>query len=113
MDHGCVIWLTGLPSSGKTTIALALASLLRNQGLPVEVLDGDEVRLSLRPDLGFSTGERQQHNRRVIYFSEFLLRNGPSAIGTLMSPYSESGTSSSSLPAKNAAREKESLTFVK
>lgn len=113
MNHGCVIWLTGLPSSGKTTIALALASLLRNQGLPVEVLDGDEVRLSLSPDLGFSAGERRQHNRRVIYVSEFLPRNGHSVIGTFMSPYSESGTSSSSLPAKNAAREKESLTFLK
>lgn len=113
MNHGCVIWLTGLPSSGKTTIALALASLLRNQGLPVEVLDGDEVRLSLSPDLGFSAGERRQHNRRVIYVSQFLRRNGPSVIGTLMSPYSGSGTPSSSMSAKNAAREKESLTFVR
>ena len=64
MNHGCVIWLTGLPSSGKTTIAFALASHLPNQGLPVEVLDGDEVRQSPSPDLGFSAEERQQANYR-------------------------------------------------
>ena len=87
MNPGCVIWLTGLPSSGKTTIALALAAHLRLQGLPVEILDGDEVRQSLSPDLGFSAEDRQQHNRRVIFVSKILLRNGLTVIVPLISPY--------------------------
>lgn len=90
MNNGCVIWLTGLPSSGKTTIALALASHLRNQRLPVEVLDGDEVRQSLSPDLGFSAEERQQHNQRVIYVSKLLSRHGIIVIVPLISPYRDS-----------------------
>ncbi|MDQ7860032.1 MAG: adenylyl-sulfate kinase, partial [Armatimonadota bacterium] len=54
MDRGCVIWLTGLPGAGKTTIARALEAGLRGEGLRVEVLDGDEIRQTLSPDLGFS-----------------------------------------------------------
>ena len=87
MTQGCVIWLTGLPSAGKTTIAVALASQLRERGLPVEVLDGDEVRRALSPDLGFSAEERQQHNRRVVYVSKLLSRNGVITIVPLISPY--------------------------
>ena len=89
MTQGCVIWLTGLPSSGKTTIADALAQRLRGDGLPVEVLDGDEVRKSLSSDLGFSAEDRQQHNRRVIYVSKLLIRNGLIVIVPLISPYRE------------------------
>jgi len=89
MAQGCVIWLTGLPSSGKTTIADALAQRLRGDGLPVEVLDGDEVRQSLSADLGFSAEDRQQHNRRVIFVSKLLIRNGLIVIIPLISPYQE------------------------
>lgn len=89
MTQGCVIWLTGLPSSGKTTIATALAERLRRQDLQVEVLDGDEVRRSLSADLGFSAEERKQHNRRVIYVSKLLIRHGIIVIVPVISPYSE------------------------
>ena len=87
MTQGCVIWLTGLPSSGKTTIANALAQRLRGDGLPVEVLDGDEVRRELSPNLGFTMEEREEHNRRVIYVSKLLTRNGVNVIVPLISPY--------------------------
>ena len=53
MRYGCVIWLTGLPASGKTTIATAMAEQLSGRGLPVEVLDGDDVRRGLSRNLGF------------------------------------------------------------
>ena len=53
MSDGCAIWLTGLPASGKTTIARFLAKQLRAQGHMVETLDGDEIRLGLSADLGF------------------------------------------------------------
>ena len=69
MSDGCAIWLTGLPASGKTTIAQALAKHLVGQGYAVETLDGDEIRLGMSADLGFSAEDRQQHNRRVIFVS--------------------------------------------
>ncbi|MEW2035769.1 adenylyl-sulfate kinase, partial [Streptomyces sp. NPDC005534] len=51
---GATVWLTGLPSAGKTTIAYELAGRLREEGHRVEVLDGDEVREFLSAGLGFS-----------------------------------------------------------
>ena len=89
MAAGCAIWLTGLPASGKTTIALALAERLRAQGHSVETLDGDEIRLGLSADLGFSAEDRQQHNRRVIFVSKLLIRNGIVVLIPLISPYRE------------------------
>ncbi len=89
MASGCAIWLTGLPASGKTTIALALAELLSAQGHSVETLDGDEIRLGLSADLGFSAEDRQQHNRRVIFVSKLLVRNGIVVLIPLISPYRE------------------------
>ncbi|MDR7521694.1 MAG: adenylyl-sulfate kinase [Armatimonadota bacterium] len=85
--QGCVVWLTGLPGSGKTTIATALAEDLRREGVPVEVLDGDEIRAHLSPELGFSPPERELHNRRVIFLAKLLSRNGIVAIVALISPY--------------------------
>lgn len=87
MRQGCVVWLTGLSASGKTTLAMALSEQLRGQGIPVEVLDGDEVRQWLSADLGFSAQDRQEHNRRVIYVSQRLMRNGVTVIVALISPY--------------------------
>jgi adenylylsulfate kinase len=89
MTNGCVIWLTGLPSSGKTTIAENLAQLLRQTDLPVEVLDGDEVRRTISADLGFSAKDRREHAIRVIFLSKLLIRNGINVIVPLISPYEE------------------------
>jgi adenylylsulfate kinase len=86
-DAGCVLWLTGLPAAGKTTIARALETDLRAQDVPVEVLDGDEIRAALSPDLGFSPADRELHNRRVIYLAKLLSRNGVLTIVSLISPY--------------------------
>ena len=55
----------------------------------MEVLDGDEVRRSLSPDLGFSLEDRHLHNLRVIYVSKLLIRNGIIVITSLISPYRE------------------------
>jgi len=87
MDKGFVVWLTGLPKSGKTTIANELAKELRRRGLRVEVLDGNEVRENLSPDLGFSKADRETHARRVTYISKLLSRNGVAVIVALISPY--------------------------
>jgi adenylylsulfate kinase len=87
MDKGFVVWLTGLPASGKTTVALDLEKELRDRGLRVEVMDGDEVRKGLSRDLGFSKDDREIHAMRVAYVSKLLSRNGVAVIVSLISPY--------------------------
>jgi adenylyl-sulfate kinase len=87
MREGCVVWLTGLPGSGKTTIARALEAQLRAEDTPVEVLDGDEIRAALSPELGFSPKDRELHNHRVIYLAKLLSRNGVVTVVSLISPY--------------------------
>ena len=86
-DEGFVVWLTGLPASGKTTIARALEKVLRGMGKKVEVLDGDEVRRWLSPEAGFSREDRERHIRRVAHVSHLLARNGVAVIVSLVSPY--------------------------
>ncbi len=88
-SKGFVIWLTGLPGAGKTTIAKNLIPKLEAYGLKVESLDGDEVRRQLSPDLGFSKAERELHARRVVYLSKLLARHGIVSIVSLISPYRE------------------------
>ncbi len=83
------MWLTGFSGCGKTTIARLLETQLRERGEKVEVLDGDEVRQGLSPKLGFSAEDRNLHNRRVIYLSKLLMRNGVNVIVSLISPYRE------------------------
>jgi len=87
MDRGFVIWLTGLPGSGKTTIARELERILRDRGFKVEVLDGDEVRKWLSPEAGFSREDRERHLRRVAHVSKLLARNGVIVIDAFVSPY--------------------------
>jgi adenylylsulfate kinase len=82
-----VIWLTGLPGSGKTTIAKALYPRLKELGFKAELLDGDIVRKELSPELGFTKHDREIHARRVVYLSKILSRNGIISIVSLISPY--------------------------
>jgi adenylylsulfate kinase len=87
INSGFVIWLSGLPGSGKTTMAKFLENEFRSLGLRVETLDGDEVRRNLSPDLGFSRFDREVHARRVSYVSLLLSRNGVITIVALISPF--------------------------
>lgn len=89
MVRGCVVWLTGLPGSGKTTVARALEKKLLELGKRVEVLDGDDVRENLSPQLGFSKEDRMVHAKRVAYLGKLLARNGVTVIVGLISPYRE------------------------
>lgn len=81
------VWFTGLSGSGKSTIAGHLAGLLRARGLPVVILDGDEIRAGLSADLGFSRADRDTQVRRVGWICGLLTRNGVVAIAALVSPY--------------------------
>ena len=64
-QRGCVVWLTGLSGSGKSTIARRLESQLVGQGHLAYVLDGDNVRYGLNSDLGFSPDDREENIRRI------------------------------------------------
>ncbi len=84
-----VIWLTGIPGSGKTTLALELQKFYEKKGIPIEILDGDEIRKTLSKDLGLSPEDRKEHNRRVIFVAKILAKNGVTTIVPLISPYRE------------------------
>ncbi|HVM01146.1 MAG TPA: adenylyl-sulfate kinase [Acidimicrobiales bacterium] len=84
---GLTIWLTGLPSAGKTTLARGIARRLAEAGHRVEVLDGDVVRTQLTRDLGFSREDRAENVRRVGFVADLLSRNGVMAVCALVSPY--------------------------
>lgn len=79
--------MTGLPGSGKTTIALEVERRLRDMGRNVEILDGDEVRKGLSSDLGFSKEDRQRHAKRVTFVAKVLTRNGVIVLVGLISPF--------------------------
>jgi sulfate adenylyltransferase len=85
--QGFCIWLTGLPSSGKSTIADALAPLLPSSGRRVTVLDGDVVRTHLTKGLGFSKEDRITNILRVGFVASEVVRHEGVVICALISPY--------------------------
>ncbi|GAA2798023.1 adenylyl-sulfate kinase [Saccharopolyspora taberi] len=87
---GATVWFTGLPSSGKTTIANALARRLRAGGHRVEVLDGDDMRAFLSAGLGFTPEDRDTHVQRVGFVAELLASNGVKALVPVIAPYQAS-----------------------
>jgi bifunctional enzyme CysN/CysC len=84
---GMVVWLTGLSSAGKSTIAQALYERLWAAGRRVELLDGDVVRQHLSKDLGFTKADRDENIARIGFLAELLARNGVIAIVAAISPY--------------------------
>lgn len=86
---GFTAWFTGLPCSGKTTVADGVADTLRERGLRVERLDGDIVRKGLTSDLGFSKEDRDENIKRVTFVAKLLTRNGVAVLATFVSPYRE------------------------
>ena len=87
--NGAVVWLTGLPASGKSTLARALERrLFSNGGSPV-LLDGDTLRAGLNGDLGFSAVDRTENIRRLAEVATHLARNGHIAIVAAVSPSRE------------------------
>lgn len=84
---GVTVWFTGLPSSGKSTLARILERTLRKWDLKVELLDGDVVRTHLSKGLGFSKEDRDTNIRRIGFVCHLLTRNGIIAIASAISPY--------------------------
>jgi adenylylsulfate kinase len=86
---GATLWLTGLPSAGKTTLAVALADVLRGRGADVEILDGDQVRTYLSAGLGFSRQDRETQVTRIGFVAELLARHGVIVLVPVIAPYAD------------------------
>jgi bifunctional enzyme CysN/CysC len=83
---GATIWFTGLPASGKSTIAVAVERALVESGRVAYLLDGDNLRHGLSDDLGFSPGDRTENIRRVGHLTRLLADAGVVALASLVSP---------------------------
>jgi adenylylsulfate kinase len=81
-----VIWLTGLPCSGKTTIGVGLEQVLINKGFQVRLLDGDVTRKGICSDLGFSEDDRIENIRRIAEISKLFAESGIITINAFITP---------------------------
>lgn len=88
-EKGFTVWFTGLPCSGKSTIADAVAEELKKEKLKVERLDADIIRKHLWRELGYSKEDRDENIRRVTYLAQLLTRNGVAVLTSFISPYRE------------------------
>lgn len=86
---GAVIWLTGLPSSGKSTLAHEVERRLFERGCQTYVLDGDNVRHRLNQDLGFSPEDRRENIRRISEVARLFADAGLLVLAAFISPYRE------------------------
>jgi adenylyl-sulfate kinase len=84
---GFTLWFTGLPCSGKSTLARSVQEIILERGMYAELLDGDEVRKNLSKGLGFSKEDRDTNILRIGYVCRLLSRNGVVAIASAISPY--------------------------
>jgi adenylyl-sulfate kinase len=85
--HGATLWLTGLPCSGKSTLASRLGQELQRRGHRLEILDGDVLRGTLCRDLGFSKADRDENVARIGAACGVLNKLGVVAIAAVVSPY--------------------------
>ena len=83
------IWFTGLSGSGKSTVANATEKLLHDMGLHTYILDGDNVRMGLNKDLGFSPEDRTENIRRITEVAKLFADAGSIVLTAFISPYRE------------------------
>ncbi len=86
MANGCVMWITGISSSGKSTIAGEVEQKLRELGVPVENLDADEVRANLSPNLGFTEEAIDENTKRLAWMGKMLSKHGVNVLVAAVSP---------------------------
>ena len=85
--RGLALWLTGLSGSGKSTIANALHKKLFDAGMCSTVLDGDNTRIGINKDLGFSDEDRIENIRRVAEITKLFVQTGHIVITAFISPF--------------------------
>ncbi|HEV3228524.1 MAG TPA: adenylyl-sulfate kinase [Solirubrobacteraceae bacterium] len=103
---GATIWFTGLPASGKSTIAAAVEERLVLSGRSAYRLDGDQMRLGLNRDLGFDAASRTENVRRTAEVARILAEAGTVALVSVVSPYSAGRAEA------RALHEREGLAFM-
>jgi bifunctional enzyme CysN/CysC len=103
---GATVWLTGLPASGKSTLAAAAEAALLRSGRAAYVLDGDNLRHGLNGDLGFSAEDRAENVRRTAEVAALIADAGVVCLAALVSPYA------ADRDAARAAHERRGLAFV-
>lgn len=86
-QKGATIWFTGLSGSGKSTVAVALEKELIRRGKVCYRLDGDNVRLGINKNLGFSAEDRHENIRRIGEVSKLFVDTGVIALSSFISPY--------------------------
>lgn len=86
-QRGGTIWLTGLSGTGKSTIAAALEATLIREGLDAVWLDGDNLRMALCADLGFSEANRHENVRRIGEVARLFASSGTVVIASVISPF--------------------------
>ena len=84
-----VIWFTGLSGSGKSTVANATEKILHEMGFQTYILDGDNVRMGLNKDLGFSKEDRTENIRRITEVAKLFADSGSIVLTAFISPYKE------------------------
>jgi adenylylsulfate kinase len=86
-EQGFVLWLTGLPCSGKSTIAEHLAGEIARRGRRTQVLDGDIVRQHLSQGLGYSRQDRHTNILRIAFVADLLAAHGVVVVVAVVSPF--------------------------
>lgn len=86
-QRACTIWMSGLSGSGKSTIANALEQRLHAMGKKTMLLDGDNIRMGLNSNLGFSEEDRVENIRRIAEVAKLLNDAGLIVITAFISPY--------------------------
>lgn len=86
-QKGCTLWFTGLSGSGKSTVAVALEGVLHETGRLCYRLDGDNVRLGINKNLGFSADDRTENIRRIGEIAKLFVDTGVIALSSFVSPY--------------------------
>lgn len=86
-QKGCTLWMTGLSASGKSTIAVALEQVLLQRGKHAYRLDGDNIRMGLNKNLGFSAEDRAENIRRIGEVAKLFADAGMITITSFISPY--------------------------
>lgn len=88
-QKGATLWFTGLSGSGKSTVAVALEQALTERGHLCYRLDGDNIRLGINKNLGFSAEDRAENIRRIGEISKLFVDTGVIVLSSFVSPYRE------------------------